>query len=400
MTYEELVQQFLAVYPGSDQEIRVFEAPGRVNLIGEHIDYNGGNVLPAALTLSNVAVVRPNGQDVIRLAVTSLPDRVTAKIDSLEDYRDLKWGNYQLGSAYELQQNGQEIIGCDILYHGTVPYGGGLSSSASIEVATVLAFAGLAGHSLSVEELSLLAQKAENEYVGMNCGIMDQFASAAGKRDHAILLNCETLAYELLPLQLGENELVLIDSKKPHSLVDSKYNERRAECDSAYEALKKRFPDIPNLCAVTPKQLEENKDLMPSETVYRRAHHAITEQARTLRAAECLQRGELEEFGELVKQSHESLRDDYESTGEELDTIYEIGKDLPGVLGIRATGAGFGGSAVAIVNKADVPAFEKAMKTAYCAKIGYDCDVFHCGIGDGGREIDWKNKRNVEQGQG
>lgn len=401
MTYRELVDGFLSIYGGDEEGIRVFDSPGRVNLIGEHIDYNGGHVFPAALTLSNAVALRPNGENVIRLAVSSLPDRVTANIDRLNDYRDIPWGNYQLGTAFMLQQAGIPIVGCDMYYSGTVPYGSGLSSSASIEVVTALALLGLADKNMSLEQVSLLAQKAENEYVGVNCGIMDQFASAAGKADHALLLDCDTLEYEIVPLHLGENVLLIINTNKAHKLDDSKYNERRAECEIALEALRTRFPGLTALCKLNPEQLEENSDVFPNETIMRRARHAITENARTLDAAKCLQMDDMIGFGELMKASHISLRDDYEVTGKELDCLYELGKDLPGVLGIRMTGGGFGGSAVAVVSAAALEEVKRSIAEGYRKNIGYDATFVSTGVGNGGREIvDWREKGDIEQGKG
>lgn len=400
MTYRQIVDRFIQIYGGSADSVRVFDSPGRVNLIGEHTDYNGGYVFPAALTLSNVVVVRPNNENVIRLAVTSLPKRVTANIANLDSYRDLSWGNYQLGAAWALTTKSIPLVGCDMLFHGNVPYGGGLSSSASIEVVTIIAFAALAKAKLNIEERALLAQKAENEYVGVNCGIMDQFASAAGKKDHAILLDCATLNYELVPLNLGECELVLIDTNKPHKLADSKYNERRAECDSALVALKTRLPELKTLCQATPKQFEANIDLMPNEIVMRRARHAITENARTLKAVELLKNDNLAAFGQLMNASHVSLRDDFEVTGKELDCIFDLGHLLPGVLGIRMTGAGFGGSAVAIVKKEAIENFKKYVGQGFLDRIGHSPSFYACGIGDGGREIDLSVSQDLEQGNG
>lgn len=401
MTYRELVDEFLTIYGGDEEGIRVFDSPGRVNLIGEHTDYNGGYVFPAALTLSNAVAVRPNGKNVLRLAVSSLPDRVTADIDNLTAYRELPWGNYQIGVAYTLQQAGVAIIGCDMYYNGTVPYGSGLSSSAAIEVVTVLALLGLAGVSMSVEEVAKIAQKAENEYVGVQCGIMDQFASAAGQADCALLLDCDSLEYEVVPLHLGENHLLIINTNKTHKLDDSKYNDRRRECEEALAILRGRFPELTALCKMSMEKFEANLDLLPDETLMRRARHAVSENARTLEAVRRLKADDIEGFGKLMNASHESLRDDYEVTGKELDCLYDLGRNFPGVLGIRMTGGGFGGCAVAVVEASQLEAAKAHIGEGYRQRIGYDATFYSCGVGNGGREIvDWREKADTEQGFG
>ena len=387
MTYRELINKFIEIYGGDDKEIRIFEAPGRVNLIGEHTDYNGGYVFPAALTLSTVVVARKRTDDVVKLAATTLPDRVTASTKTLDNYRTLPWGNYQLGVAYIMQQEGYTIPGCELLYHGTIPFGGGLSSSASIEVATAIALSKLANEDLDPVQAALIGQKAENTYVGMNCGIMDQFASAMGKKDCAILLDCSTLEYRHVPLNLGGHKIVIINTNKPRRLVESKYNERRAQCEAAFAALRTRLPGLKSLCALTPEQLEQNKDLIADETVYRRARHAIAENARTLQAVDALERNNLALFGKLMNASHESLRDDYEVTGKELDAIYDAGVVCGGVVGIRMTGAGFGGCAVAIVHGDAIVGFEEQVGRDYEAKTGYKASFYVSDIGDGGREV-------------
>lgn len=387
MSYRELIDKFLETFGGSDANIRIFEAPGRVNLIGEHTDYNGGYVFPAALTLSNIVVARKRQDEIIRLAVTSLPDRVTASTKTLNNYRSLPWGNYQLGVGYVMQEEGFVIPGCDLLYHGTVPYGGGLSSSASIEVVTAIAFSKLADEYLDPIHAALLGQKAENTYCGVSCGIMDQFASAMGKKDHAILLDCNTLQYRHVPLDLGENKIVIINTNKPRKLVESKYNERRAQCELALDELRLRLKDLKALCSLTAEQFEENKDLITDKTVYKRARHAVTENERALQAVRALEANDITLFGQLMNDSHESLRHDYEVTGIELDAIYDAGVDLDGTLGIRMTGAGFGGCAVAIVRTDAIDRFIEKVGSEYLAKTGYEASFYISDIGDGGREV-------------
>lgn len=387
MAYRELIEQFISIYGGDEKGIRIFEAPGRVNIIGEHTDYNGGYVFPAALTLATVLVARKRDDSTIKLAATTLSDRVTADTGKLDSYRTLPWGNYQLGVAYMLQQEGFTIPGCELLYHTTIPFGSGLSSSASIEVVTAIALTKLSGESLDPIRAALLGQRAENQYVGMNCGIMDQFASAMGKKGCAMLLDCATLNYRHVPLALGEYKIVLTNSNKPHKLIESKYNERRAQSEAALAALRTRIPGLPNLCALTSEQLEANKDAIADEVIYRRARHAVTENARTLAAVAALENNDLAELGRLLNASHVSMRYDYEITGKELDAIHDAGVSCPGVLGIRMTGGGFGGCAVAIVREDAIPAFEEKVFTEYKAKTGYDASFYVSDIGDGGREI-------------
>ncbi len=387
MTFQELKQQFITLYGGDETDIRLFEAPGRVNLIGEHTDYNGGYVMPAALTLSTVVAARKRDDTVIRLAATTLDDRVTADTGKLDNYRDLKWGNYQLGVIYTLQQAGYTIPGCDLLYDATLPFGAGLSSSASIEVATAITVTGLSGESLDMVEAALVGQRAENEYCGMNCGIMDQFASAMGKKDHAIHLNCNTLEYRLIPLELGANKLIITNTNKPHKLVESKYNERRAECDAALALLQTKKPDLSALCLLTPTEFDAISDVLTDDVLLRRARHAVYENARTIEAVSALESGDIVRLGELMKQSHLSLRNDYEVTGAELDALFDAALTVDGVIGVRMTGAGFGGCTVAIVVDDQVEAYQTQVAALYTEKTGYIPSFYVCSAGDGGREV-------------
>ena len=400
ITYNELVNQFTELYGQNGGEIRIFEAPGRVNLIGEHIDYNGGFVFPAALNLSNVVIARKNNLNLIRMAVTSLPDKVEANINNLEIYKELRWGNYQLGIADVLQKNGTDIIGLDLLYNGTVPYGSGLSSSASIEIATLIAFEKMLNLNFSITERAKLAQRAENEYVGVKCGIMDQFASAAGKAEYAIFLDCSSLYYELVPLNLANNKLLLIDSCIRHNLGDSKYNERRTECDKALELLKTRLNNLNTLCDATCEQLNENLDLFGDKIILKRARHAISENERTKESVELLKQNNIKGFGQLMNESHISLRDDFEVSCKELDFIFEFGQKHPSVSGLRMTGAGFGGCVVAIIDNDSIEAF----KTELCKQYKHEFDIeplfYSCEIGNGGREIDFNYSKELVQGKG
>ena len=359
----------------------VYSAAGRVNLIGEHVDYCGGKVLPAALSLKCRVAVRPNGTRFVRAAATDLPDTAALDLDDLSAYKGLKWGSYQAGVADELQKAGYRLVGCDILYECTVPFGSGLSSSAAIEVATAYALARLGGNPIDKPQLAVLCQKAENNYCGVNCGIMDQFASANGKAGHAILLDCDTLQYTYIPLDLQDCALVLSNCNKPHNLVASKYNERRQEVEEALHILQSRF-DISNLAAATPAQLEACRAQMCA-VVYRRARHVVSECARVAESVRVLRQGDLAAFGRLLDASHRSLRDDYEVTGPELDALAEAAWQAPGCLGSRMTGAGFGGCTVSLVRKAQIGRFMDEVGARYRRAVGYDAAFYVAEIADG-----------------
>lgn len=387
MELKALKEKFIELYGESNEEIRFFESPGRVNIIGEHTDYNGGYVMPAALTLSTVVAARKRNDNTIRLAATTIDARVEADATKLNDYRDLKWGNYQLGVMYEMQQKGYTIPGCDLLYDATLPFGAGLSSSASIEIVTAITVASLAGEKIDPVESALIGQKAENQYCGCNCGIMDQFASAMGKKDHAIHLDCNTLKYTLVPLELGDYSLVITNTNKPHNLVESKYNERRSECEEALGLIRTRIPDLAGLCLMTPEEFEGVKDVLVKDNLLRRARHAVYEHNRTVEAVAALKAGDIARLGELMKQSHISLRDDYEVTGKELDALFDAAKDLDGVAGVRMTGGGFGGCTVAVVRNDAIENYKEKVAENYTKATGYIPSFYICSAGDGGREI-------------
>ena len=358
-------------------------AAGRVNLIGEHVDYCGGKVMPAALSLKNTIFARPNGTDKINLAWTDIPVRVTLDISRLSEYKDVKFANYPAGSAYLWQQAGHPIVGCDLLYDCTVPFGSGLSSSAAIEVSTIAALATLAGEKLDPVKIALVAQKAEREYAGVNCGIMDQYASACGKKDNAILLDCNTLVREYVPIVLGDFTLVIANCNKPHSLVESKYNERRAETERAL-ALRKEKADISCLAELTPDAFARISSVLDGEgKVKDRARHVVEECDRVRRAAGAMKRGDVGTLGELLNASHASLRDLYEVTGVELDTLAAAAQEHPACAGSRMTGAGFGGCTVSVVRKDGVEDFKRTVAEKYTKKIGYAPSFYDCTIEDG-----------------
>lgn len=358
-------------------------AAGRVNLIGEHVDYCGGKVMPAALSLKNTVYIRPNGTDRINLAWTDIPARITLDIGRLGEYKDVKYANYPAGCAYFWQQAGHKVIGCDMLHDCTVPFGSGLSSSAAIEVSTIAALATIAGEPFDPVEIALVAQKAEREYAGVNCGIMDQYASACGKKDNAILLDCKTLVREYVPILLGDYTLVIANCNKPHSLVESKYNERRSETERALELLRTKA-DISCLAELTPDAFERIAHVLDGEGKVRdRARHVVEECDRVRRAAGAMKRGDVGTLGELLNASHASLRDLYEVTGIELDTLAEAAQAHPACAGSRMTGAGFGGCTVSVVQKDGVADFKKTVSARYTGKIGYEPSFYDCTVEDG-----------------
>ena len=384
----ELKKQFLEVFGGTDEGLRVFSSPGRVNLIGEHTDYNGGYVFPAALTMATTIIARPRTDSIIRMKATDLDGVVEGDLNTIDKYKDLKWGNYQFGIFDELKKAGYNICGADMLFHDTTPHGGGLSSSAAIEVSAAIAMASLGGaKDIDNIEMAKISQAAEHNYIGVNCGIMDQFASAMGKANHVIFLDCKTLDYQLVPMNLGGCKLVISNTNKKRSLADSKYNERRAECEAGLEMLKAALPDKNCLGEISMQEYEENKHLITDETVNNRVRHVISEDDRVLRSVEVLKQGDLSAFGKLMNASHESLRDLYEVSCTELDTLVESAQKLDCVLGSRMTGAGFGGCTVSLVKEDGVDEFIEKVGAEYLEKVGYAASFYISEIGDGGREI-------------
>lgn len=393
MNTNELKKIFLDIYGGGEEGIRAFSSPGRVNLIGEHTDYNGGYVFPAALTLSSTVIARPRKDGLINLAVTDLNDRVSAPLDRLSDFKKIRWGNYQLGVADELQKAGYKLTGCDMLFHDTVPIGSGLSSSAAIEVVTAIALITLGNEAFGISreidmvEVAKISQMAEHNFIGVNCGIMDQFASAMGRKDHAILLDCRDLSYKYIPLELKGFKIVISNTKKKRSLAAVKYNERRSECEEGLEILKKSLPGITCLGDVSAEQFEQYKHTIEDDVIRKRVEHVIYEDDRVLRSAEALMRNEFEKFGKYMIESHNSLRDLYEVTGMELDTLVEEALKIDGVIGSRMTGAGFGGCTVSIVREDAVDNFIEQVGKAYQEKTGIKAEFYISEIGDGGKEI-------------
>lgn len=394
MTIGEIKKMFIEIYGGDESELRTFESPGRVNLIGEHIDYCGGCVMPATLNMKTTIVARKRNDSVIRLKATDLDILVETTVEKMHELKGkLKWGDYQIGVATELMKAGYTICGCDLLYDDTVPHGGGLSSSAAIEVSTALMFATfsneLAGIKENVDmiEMAQISQKAEWNFIGVKCGIMDQFASAMGKEDHAIYLNCDTLGYEYIPLELSGCKIVLTNTNVKHSLGSSKYNERRSECEEGLLILKEAMPHIKELSDVTPEEYLKHKELLKDETLKKRIKHVIYECDRVKNSAEALKNGDIAAFGKYMLESHASLKNDYEVSCSELDFIVDTAKNLDGVLGIRMTGGGFGGCTVAIVKEDAVDGFIETIKNAYKEQFSHPASFYVTNTGNGGREV-------------
>ncbi len=385
---EQLLQKFGEIF-GDAEGAQVYFAPGRVNLIGEHTDYNGGHVFPCALTIGTYGVVRKRQDRVLQFYSTNFPHLgvLGCTLDDLVPDPAADWTNYPKGVMWAFEEKGMKIpYGMDILLSGNIPNGSGLSSSASVEVLTGFFLRDLFGFEVSNQELALIGQFSENQFNGVNCGIMDQFAIAMGKENSAIFLDTADLSYEYAPIQLKGLKIVIACSNKKRGLGDSKYNERRSECEEALAELQ-QVVSVKSLGELSEEDFEQYKDAIKSEVRRRRAKHAVYENQRTLKAVEALKAGDIEHFGELMDASHVSLRDDYEVTGVELDTLVEEAWKVDGVIGSRMTGAGFGGCTVSIVKDSCVEDFIRSVGEAYQAKIGYAADFYVVEIGDGPRVL-------------
>lgn len=384
---EQLIAKFTELF-GKEGDIRIYFAPGRVNLIGEHTDYNAGHVFPCALTIGTYAVVRKRSDRKLRFYSLNFEHLgvIESSLDDLVPSREANWTNYPKGVMWAFGVKGYPVDkGMDILLYGNIPNGSGLSSSASVEVVIGVALKDLFGYPIiSMTEIALIGQFSENNYNGVNCGIMDQFAIAMGKKDMAIFLDTADLSFTYAPIKLQNEKIVIACSNKKRGLGDSKYNERRAECEMALWELQ-QVMEVKGLGELTEEQFEANKDAIKSEVRQRRAKHAVYENQRTIKAVKALQDGNLTEFGQLMNASHVSLRDDYEVTGKELDTLVESAWKQKGVIGSRMTGAGFGGCTVSIVCTEYIDAFIKNVGEEYKKKIGYAADFYVVEVGDGGR---------------
>ena len=387
---QKLFDKFAELF-GTPDGAHFYFSPGRVNLIGEHTDYNGGHVFPCALTMGTYGAARKRDDRMIHFYSMNL-DRfgvVEASLDDLTNKNEYNWANYPLGVVWAFAEKGYNLdTGFDMVIWGNIPNGSGLSSSASLEVLTGVILTDLYGITdLSMTDLALIGQYSENNFNGCNCGIMDQFAVAMGKKDNAIFLDTNTMKYEYAPIHLEDAKIVITNSKVKHSLVDSAYNDRRQECTDALAALKTKL-DINALGDLTPDEFEANKDLITDSVQLKRAKHAVYENQRTIDAVAALRDGDIGKFGQLMNQSHISLRDDYEVSCEEIDILVDLAWKIPGVIGSRITGGGFGGCTVSIVKNDAVDTFINDIGKAYKEKVGHEAEFYTVDIGDGASRID------------
>lgn len=381
---ETVIQKFAELF-GDAEGVQVYFAPGRVNLIGEHTDYNGGHVFPCALTIGTYAAVRKRQDRVLNFYSMNFEELgvISSGLDELTPSEAAGWTNYPKGVMWAFAERGMKMdCGLDIVLNGNIPNGSGLSSSASLEVLTGYYLKDMFGFDVTNIELAKIGQYSENNFNGMNCGIMDQFASAMGKKDHAIFLDTADLSYEYAPLVLEGAKIVVTNSNVKHSLVNSEYNVRRSECEKALEELQ-TVVDIRGLGDLTEEAFEENKSAIKDATRVKRAKHAVYENQRTIRAVEALKKNDLKLFGELMNASHVSLRDDYAVSCEEIDVLTEEAWKVDGVIGSRITGGGFGGCTVSIVKDEAVETFKEKVGAAYQARVGKKADFYVVEVGDG-----------------
>lgn len=375
---------------GDNEGAKCYFAPGRVNLIGEHTDYNGGHVFPCALTIGTYAAVRKRDDRIMRFVSLNFDD--SRKETSLDDLvpNDPKagWTNYPKGVVWSFEKRGMKLeTGFDMVIIGNIPNGSGLSSSASLEVLTGFAIRDMYGFDVTNQDLALIGQDAENNFNGCNCGIMDQFASAMGKENNAIFLDTSDLSFEYAPIKLDGMKIVVTNTNKKHKLTDSQYNARRSACELALSEMQ-TVCDIKGLGDLSIEEFEAHKDAIKDDDRRLKAKHAVYENQRTLEAVAALKAGDLNKFGKLMNESHVSLRDDYDVTGIELDTLANEAWKVEGVIGSRMTGGGFGGCTVSIVKDEAIEDFKEKVGKAYKDKIGYDCTFYIVSIGDGPRVID------------
>ena len=390
MDSNQFISKFSRLFPDSREEaVRSFFSPGRINLIGEHTDYNGGYVFPAAITYGTYGTAGKREDRAVQVYSHNFPDAgiIRFSLDDLTYDAADQWANYAKGMFKYIEQAGFTLAtGLDIEVYGNIPNGAGLSSSASLEMLIGVIADEIFGLGIDRIELVKLGQKVENEFIGVNSGIMDQFAIGMGKADSAVLLDCSTLDFQYASCELGDREIVIMNTNKRRELADSKYNERREECETALKRLQQKA-EIQTLGDLSEEQFEQLKDLIADEVLIKRARHAVYENARTKKAFSSLQAGELFRFGQYMNESHISLRDDYEVTGPELDALVEAAWKQEGTLGARMTGAGFGGCAIALVESSSAEAFIQEVGREYKDKIGYEAEFYTARIGDGTKEI-------------
>lgn len=384
MTIDHLKAEFEKKFNKPAEHI--FFCPGRVNLIGEHIDYNGGMVMPCAITMGTTLLVAKNNDNVFRFRAVDFPETTDVAIQSAYSKTGPEWFNYPVGVIHEFTKAGIELTGLDFLFSGNLPIGSGLSSSASIEVLTAHALNEMFNAGMSKVELALLGKRVENDFMGLNSGIMDQFAVAMGKDSHAVLLNCDTLDYEYLPFKIGDYVLAIVNTNKPRKLVESKYNERFNECRTALKQLQQKLA-VTHLCEVAIEDFTSNRNLINDAVVENRALHVISEDERVKQAKTALVSGDIKTFGELMYASHDSLQNLYEVSGKELDTIVDFCKTYKDCIGARMTGAGFGGCAIALIKKDSFDDFSEKLTAYYNEHIGYKPGVFSSVIAEGVRTI-------------
>ena len=374
---------------GYKQGVRVFFSPGRVNLIGEHTDYNGGHVFPCALSFGTYGAIALRDDKVVRMYSENFDDKgiISFDIENLKNDKEHDWANYPKGVIDVLRKHGYDVNkGFDMVVYGNIPNGAGLSSSASLELLMAVMMNDIYDFNIDRVELVKYCQEAENDFIGVNCGIMDQFAIGMGKDSSAILLDCNTLEYKYSNVNLKDEVIVIANTNKRRGLADSKYNERRGECEEALKELQSELK-INALGELTEDEFEQSKHLIKNDVRAKRAKHAVYENQRTLKAVKALENNDIDTFGKLMNESHNSLRDDYEVTGKELDTLVDLASKQEGTIGSRMTGAGFGGCTVSIVKKPMVEKFIENVGKEYKEKIGYDADFYVANIGSGTREI-------------
>ena len=374
---------------GYEKDVRVFFSPGRVNLIGEHTDYNGGHVFPCALSFGTYGAISQRDDKIVRMYSENFEDKgiISFEIDNLKNEEEHDWANYPKGVIDVLRKHGYDVNqGFDMVVYGNIPNGAGLSSSASVELLMAVMMNDIHQFNIDRVELVKYCQEAENNFIGVNCGIMDQFSIGMGQDSSAILLDCNTLDYKYSTVDLKDEVIVIANTNKRRGLADSKYNERRSECEEALKELQTELK-ISTLGELTEDEFEKNKHLIKSDIRAKRAKHAVYENQRTLKAVKALEDNDIETFGKLMNQSHNSLRDDYEVTGKELDTLVDLASKHEGTVGARMTGAGFGGCTVSIVKRNNVDDFINNVGKQYKEIIGYDADFYVANIGAGTREI-------------
>ena len=386
-TYDprELPKDFVKIYGGTEDSVSVFSSPARINIIGEHIDYNGGMVFPAAINRYLYVAIRKRNDTKIIYNDARFPGTFEFDVNDNFSYKkENDYANYLNGILSQLKEKGFSFpCGFEILMASNVPAGGGISSSSALECGFAYAVSETFGFGIDRIEIAKLGQMSEHNFMNVNCGIMDQFIIAMGKKNTAVMLNCDTLEYQYAPLELGDYRFVVMNTNKQRKLADSKYNERRSQCEEALKILQDSGLKITALCQLTPDEWEKSKDAIKDEILLKRARHCIYENQRVKDAVKVLEEKNLSALGKLLNASHKSLKEDYEVTGIELDTLAEESQKQKGCLGARMTGAGFGGCAIALVHKDSIDTFIENVQKAYSEKIGYAAGFFACESGDG-----------------